>query len=70
MTGYALKLGGAAIAILLAGVIAIVIFGNVWADVGMGAAVVVVGGGLLLLAWYLDRKERAKRQGIDELPRI
>ena len=36
----------------------------------MGAALVVVFGGLLLVAWYLDRKEKAKRAGIDELPRV
>ena len=70
MTSYALKLGGAAIVILLAGAIAIVIFGDIWTDVGLGAACVVVGGGLLLLAWYLDRKEKAKRAGIEDLPRI
>ena len=70
MTGYALKLGGAAIVILLAGVLAIVLFGNIWADVGMGAAALVVGGGLLLLAWFLDRKEKAKRAGLEDLPRI
>jgi hypothetical protein len=70
MTGYVLKLGLAAVAILIAGVIAFVIFGDIWARVGIGAAVVVVGGALLLLAWYLDRKEREKRQGIEDLPRI
>ena len=70
MTGYVLKLGGAAIVILLAGAIAIVIFGDIWTGVGLGAATIVVVGGLLLLAWYLDRKEKAKRAGIDELPRI
>ena len=70
MTGYALKLGGAAIVIMLAGVLAIVLFGNIWTDVGLGAAIVVVCGGLLLLAWNVDRKERAKRAGIEELPKI
>jgi Flp pilus assembly protein TadB len=70
MTSYVLKLGGAAIVVLFAGVLAIVLFGNIWADVGLGAAALVVGGGLLLLGWYLDRKEKAKRAGIDELPRI
>lgn len=70
MTGYVLKLGGAAIVIFLAGILGIVIFGNIWAQVGIGAAIVVVGGGLLLLAWNADRKERVKRAGIDELPRI
>ena len=70
MTSYVLKLGGAAIVVLFAGVLAIVLFGNIWADVGLGAAALVVGGGLLLLGWYLDRKEKAKRAGIEDLPRI
>jgi len=68
--GYALKLAGAAIALLLLGVLAIVIFGNIWARVGIGAAIVVICGGLLLFAWNVDRKDKAKRAGIDELPRI
>jgi Flp pilus assembly protein TadB len=70
MASYILKLGGAAILLLFAGVIAFVIFGNIWARVGIGAAIVVIGGGLLLFAWNVDRKEREKRAGIDELPRI
>ena len=70
MTGYVLKLGGAAIAVLFAGVIAFILFGNIWARVGIGAAIVIVGGGLFLFAWYVDRKERAKRAGIEDLPRI
>jgi hypothetical protein len=70
MAGYVLKLGGAAIAILFAGVIAFILFGNIWARVGIGAAVVIIGGGLLLFAWNVDRKEREKRAGVDELPRI
>ena len=67
---YALKLAGAAIALLLLGVLGIVIFGNIWARVGIGAAIVVFFGGLLLLAWNVDRKDTAKRVGIDELPRV
>lgn len=67
---YALKLAGAAIAILFLGVLGIVIFGNIWARVGVGAAIVVVCGGLLLLAWNVDRKDKVKRAGIDELPRV
>jgi Flp pilus assembly protein TadB len=70
MASYVLKLGGAAILLLFAGVIAFVLFGNIWARVGIGAAIVVIGGGLLLFAWNVDRKERQKRAGIDELPRI
>jgi Flp pilus assembly protein TadB len=67
---YALKLGGAAIAILALGVLGIVIFGNIWARVGVGAAIVVVFGGLLVFAWSVDRKGKKARAGIDELPRI
>ena len=68
--GYALKLALAGIGILLLGALGIVIFGNIWARVGIGAAIVVVCGGLLLFAWNVDRKDKAKRAGIDELPRI
>jgi len=67
---YALKLAGAAILILLLGVLGIVIFGNIWAQVGIGAAIVVVCGGLLLFAWMTDRKDKAARAGLDELPRV
>ena len=67
---YALKLAGAAIAFLFLGVLGIVIFGNIWARVGIGAAIAVVFGGLLLFVWNVDRKDKAKRAGIDELPRI
>jgi hypothetical protein len=70
MLSYGFKLAAAAIAILFAGVIAIVIFGNIWARVGIGAAILVVGGGLLLFAWNVDRKDKAKRAGLDELPKI
>ncbi|MDH4102233.1 MAG: hypothetical protein OEV29_02450 [Thermoleophilia bacterium] len=67
---YALKLAGAAIALLLLGALAIVIFVDIWAGVGMGAAIIVVFGGLLVLVWNVDRKDKAKRAAIDELPPI
>jgi hypothetical protein len=70
MVGYGLKLGAAAIAILFAGVIAIILFGNIWARIGIGAAILIVGGGLLLFAWSVDRKDRARREGVEDLPRI
>jgi Flp pilus assembly protein TadB len=70
MMSYAFKLGGAAILMLLAGAIAIVIFGDIWARIGIGAAIVVVVGGLLLFAWNVDRKDREKRKGLEDLPRI
>ena len=70
MAGYGFKLAGAAIAFLFLGVLVILIFDRIWFRVGMGAALVIVFGGLLLAAWYMDRKEKAKRAGIDELPRV
>ena len=70
MMSYALKLAGAAILLLFAGVLAIAIFGNIWAQVGIGAAIVIVCGGLLLFAWNVDRKDKAKRQGLEDLPRV
>ena len=56
--------------ILLLGVIAILLFDAIWFRIGLGAALVLVFGGILLLAWNTDRKDKAKRAGIDELPRI
>jgi Flp pilus assembly protein TadB len=70
MGGYGLKLAGAAAAFLLLGVLVIVLFDGIWTRVGLGAALVVVFGGLLLFAWNVDRKDKAKRAGIDELPRV
>ena len=70
MAGYGFKLAGAAIAFLLLGVLIILIFDRIWFRIGLGTALIVVFGGLLLVAWYLDRKEKAKRAGIDELPRV
>ena len=67
---YAFKLGGVAIAFLLIGVLGIVIFNRIWFQIGLGAALLVVFGGLLLLAWNVDRKDKAKRAGLDELPRV
>jgi uncharacterized membrane protein YhhN len=67
---YALKLAGAAILLLLLGVLGIVIFSGIWTRVGLGAAIVVVCGGLLLFAWMTDRKDREARAGLDELPPI
>ena len=58
---YVFKLGGAAIAFLLIGVILVLIFDAVWFRVGFGAAAALVAGGLIFWAWSVDRKEKAKR---------
>ena len=70
MARYGFKLAAVAIAILLIGVVAILIFDAIWFRIGAGAAFVIVFGGILLLAWRTDRKDKAKRAGIDELPRV
>ncbi len=67
---YALKLAGAAILVLLLGGLGIVIFADIWSRIGIGAAIVVVFGGLLLFAWRTDKKDKERRAGIDELPPI
>ena len=70
MMSYGFKLAGAAILLILAGGLAIWLFGNVWLQRGLGAAFLIVGGGLLLFAWHVDRKGRKAREGLDELPPI
>jgi hypothetical protein len=64
---YALKLAAAAIALLIIGVIAILIFEAIWFRIGLGAALIVLCGGVLLIAWRADRKARASREGLDRI---
>jgi hypothetical protein len=61
------KTAGALVAIILLGGLAIVLFDRLWYQIGFGAAIVVVFGGLLLFAWWTDRKGRAARAGLDDI---
>jgi bacteriorhodopsin len=67
---YALRLAAVAIAILVAGVLAILIFDAIWFRIGFGGALVIVCGSLLLFAWLVDRRDRAARAELDELPPV
>jgi hypothetical protein len=58
---------GAAAAFLIAGIVGILIFKDLWFRVGLGAALVVVCGGLLLVAWRVDKKERDARAGLEKV---
>jgi hypothetical protein len=40
---------------------------TIWDQVGLGAAIVVVCGGLLFFAWWTDRKDRAAREGLEDI---
>jgi Flp pilus assembly protein TadB len=66
----AFKMVGAAVLLLIVGGIAVALFSGIWARVGIGAAFAIVVGGLLLFAWNVDRKDKAKRAGIEELPPV
>ena len=61
------KYAGALLGILVLGVLGIIIFEEIWYQVGLGAAIVVVFGGLLLFAWRTDRKDKAAREGLDRV---
>ena len=61
------KHAGAAIAILLLGALGILLFDAIWFQVGLGAAIVVICGGLLFFAWWTDGKDKAARAGLEDI---
>jgi len=67
---YPWKLAGAAMLMVIVGAIVIVIFEDLWLQVGLIGAMVIVFGGLIALLWLVQRKDRARRKGVDELPRV
>ena len=64
---YALKFAGIGIVFLLVGVLGIVIFDAIWMRIGLGAAIVIVVGGLLFFAWRQDQKARESRAGLERI---
>ena len=67
MVSYGLKLAGAGIAFLILGLLVFWIFGGIWTRIGLGVALIVVFGGLLLLAWRGDRKAKRAREGLERI---
>lgn len=64
---YALKFAGIAIGCLLIGVLGLLVFDAIWVRVGLGAAVVIVVGGLLYFAWRQDQKAKESRAGLERI---
>jgi hypothetical protein len=67
---YPWKLAGAAMLMVVVAALVILIFEGIWVRVGLIGAMVVVFGGLIAFVWLLQRKDRGRRQGVDELPRV
>ena len=63
----AVKLALVAAGLFLVGIAGFVLFSSLWVRVGLGAAIVVVVGGLLLFAWRKDRKDRELREGLERI---
>ena len=64
---YVFKLGGAAVALFLVGVLGIVLFSAIWIRIGLGMALVVFVGGLVFMAWRADKKSREARAGLERI---
>jgi hypothetical protein len=67
MTSYALKLGGAAMALLIVGVIGVVIFNALWFRIGLGTAIVLLSAVLIFFAWRSDKKAKEARAGLESI---
>ena len=67
---YPWKLAGTAMLMVVAAAVVILIFEGIWVQVGLIGAMVIVFGGLIAFVWVLQRKDRERRKGVDELPRV
>jgi membrane protein implicated in regulation of membrane protease activity len=64
---YAFKLGAVAIALIVGLVLGIVIFSEIWYQIGLVAALVVIFAPLLFFVWRSDRKSRRAREGLEDI---
>ena len=67
MTGLVVKWTAIAFAAGVVLVIGIVVLEEVWLQVGLGAALLVICTPLLIWAWLLDRKEKTRRQDLEDI---
>jgi Flp pilus assembly protein TadB len=64
---YPVKLGAAAMALLVVGIIAVLLFSGLWFRIGFGAAFAILSAGLIYFAWRSDRKAREERAGLERI---
>ena len=67
MTSLVVKWTAIAFAAGVVLVIGIVVLEEVWLQVGLGAAILVICTPLLIWAWLLDRKEKTRRQDLEDI---
>jgi Flp pilus assembly protein TadB len=67
VTGLVVKWTAIAFAAGVVLVIGIVVLEEVWLQVGLGAALFVICIPLLIWAWLVDRKEKARRQDLEDI---
>jgi Flp pilus assembly protein TadB len=64
---YAFKIAAVVIAFVVALFLGIVIFTEIWYQIGLGVALVVICAPLLFFAWRSDRKSRRAREGLEDI---
>lgn len=67
MTSLVLKWTAIAVAFFVLLVIGILVFEDIWFQVGLGAALLVMCTPLLIWAWYVDHKDKARRQDLEDI---
>jgi hypothetical protein len=67
---YPWKLAGTAMLMVVVAALVILVFEGIWVRIGLIGAMVVVFGGLIAFVWFVQRKDRERRRGVDELPRV
>jgi hypothetical protein len=65
--GIYVKYIGAVLGVCILGALALLLFEDIWLQRGIGAAILVICGGLLLFAWLADRKAREAREGLEDI---